>query len=101
MSENGRLETIQLRINIENLVKRTNDAMIRGQLGTAIQLLKKGIDVLSQKNDAYAIQAREKLQAMYDDLENNRRNKRSAVVEQEEKERDDDLAALFGDKKKW
>ncbi len=101
VSENGRLETIQLRINIENLVKRTNDAIIRGQIGTAIQLLKKGIDVLNQKNDIYSIQAREKLQAMYDDLENNRRNKRSAEVEQEEKERDDDLAALFGDKKKW
>lgn len=101
VAENGRLETIQLRINIENLVKRTNDAMIRGQIGTAVQLLKKGIDVLSQKNDVYSIQAREKLQAMYDDLESNRRMKRSVAQEQEEKERDDDLAALFGDKKKW
>ncbi len=101
IAENGRLESIQLRINIENLVKRTNDAIIKGQIGTAIQLLKKGIDVLSQKNDIFSIQARDKLQVMYDDLENNRRNKRSPQMEQEEKERHEDLAALFGDKKKW
>jgi hypothetical protein len=104
VAENARLESIQLRINIENLIKRTNDAVIRGQVGTAVQLLKKGIDVLSSKNDQYSIQAREKLQAIYDDMENNRKNLRDShtqQVEQESKERNQDLDAIFGDKKKW
>lgn len=101
INENARLESIQLRINIENLIKRTNEATVRGQIGTAVQLLKKGIDVLSQKNDPFAVQAREKLQSMYDDMENSRKEKRSTEQEQEEEERTSDIEMLFGDKKKW
>jgi hypothetical protein len=101
INENARLESIQLRINIENLIKRTNEAIVRGQLGTAVQLLKKGIDALSQKSDPFAIQAREKLQAMYDDMENNRKSKRSSELDQEEEQRNSDIDMLFGDKKKW
>jgi hypothetical protein len=101
INENARLESIQLRINIENLIKRTNEAIVRGQLGTAVQLLKKGIDALSQKNDPFAIQARDKLQSMYDDMESNRKEKRSTEIEQEEEERNSDIEMLFGDKKKW
>ena len=62
VTENARLEGLQLRINIENVVKRANDAIIKRQLGTAKQLLKKGIDVLAARNDNYANTAREKLQ---------------------------------------
>jgi hypothetical protein len=98
--ENARLETIQIRINIENVIKRANDAMTRGQPGTAIQLLKKGIDVLSTKNDTYSNQAREKLQTMFDELEQRRQQKQSLEVK-EERERDNDMEALFGEKKKW
>ncbi len=42
VSENARLEGIQLRINIENVIKRANDARMKRQLGTAKQLLRKG-----------------------------------------------------------
>ncbi|WP_260259412.1 DNA repair protein [Vibrio intestinalis] len=102
VAENARLETIQVRINIENVIKRSNDAIVRGQPGTAIQLLRKGLDVLSTKNDAYSAQAREKLQAMYDDLEQRRQNKNSEEAQASaEKERNDDMDALFGEKKKW
>lgn len=97
VAESARLETIQLRINIENVIKRSNDAITRGQPGTAIQLLKKGLDVLSTKSDNYSIQAREKLQKIYDDLEK-RRQTRSA---EELQQRDNDMEVLFGEKKKW
>ncbi len=102
VTENARLENIQIRINIENVIKRANDSIIRGQPGTAIQLLRKGLDVLSTKNDNYSNQAREKLQQMYDELEH-KRQKKSAVELQEfeEKERNNDMEALFGEKKKW
>ncbi|MCG3722409.1 DNA repair protein [Vibrio cincinnatiensis] len=102
VTENARLETIQIRINIENVIKRANDAIVRGQPGTALQLLRKGIDVLSTKNDNYSNQAREKLQAMYDEVEARRQSKNASEVQQlEEKERNSDMEALFGEKKKW
>lgn len=102
VAENARLETIQLRINIENVIKRTNEAMVRGQAGTARQLLKKGIDVLTPKNDAYSNQARDKLQVMLSELESSSKNKSAdELLAQESKERDSDMEALFGEKKKW
>ncbi len=41
VAENARLEQMQLKINIENVIKRANDAKNKGQMGTAQQLLKK------------------------------------------------------------
>ena len=102
VAENARLETIQIRINIENVIKRSNDAIVRGQPGTAIQLLKKGLDALSTKNDSYSTQAREKLQTMYDELETKRQSRNAEELHQiEEDQRKDDMDALFGEKKKW
>lgn len=100
IAENTRLESMQIRINIENVIKRANESIQRGQPGTAVQLLKKGIDVLNTKNDAYSIQAKEKLQTMLDELEQKRQSK-SEAQKTEESERDSDIDALFGEKKKW
>lgn len=101
MVENARLETIQIRINIENVVKRAHDSMAKGQPGTAAQLLKKGIDALSSKNDNYSIQAKDKLTEMLDKLQNSRQAKAEEKQQQANSERDDDINALFGEKKKW
>ncbi len=102
VAENARLETIQIRINIENVIKRSNDSIVRGQPGTAIQLLKKGLDALSSKNDNYSNQAREKLQTMYDELEQKRQSKSAEEQQQvEESARKQDMDELFGEKKKW
>lgn len=98
MIENGRLETIQIRINIENLVKRAHESMAKNQPGTAVQLLKKGIDALSSKNDNYSIQAKDKLTEMLSKLQDSNPVK---VEDSQQTERDEDLAALFGEKKKW
>ncbi|SON49077.1 DNA repair protein [Vibrio tapetis] len=102
VAENARLEQIQVRINIENVIKRANDSVLRGQVGTAKQLLKKGIDALASKNDSYSSQAKEKLQGMLDDLEQKRQSKDAQdMMQREEKERNNDMDALFGEKKKW
>ncbi|MFC5077215.1 hypothetical protein VTH8203_00684 [Vibrio thalassae] len=100
MVENGRLETIQIRINIENVVKRAHESMTKGQPGTAAQLLKKGIDALSTKNDNYSMQAKEKLSEILEQLQNTRLAK-AEEKQQTNRERDDDINALFGEKKKW
>ena len=100
--ENARLETIQTRINIENVIKRVKDAIARGQPGTAVQLLQKGLDVLNTKNDHYSNQAREKLQLMHNELEQHRRLKHATALEElENDEHHNDMEALFGEKKKW
>ncbi|SJL82855.1 hypothetical protein VPAL9027_00796 [Vibrio palustris] len=103
VAENARLESIQVRINIENVIKRANDSVVRGQPGTAMQLLRKGLDVLSSKNDSYSTQAREKLQQMFNELEQSRQSKHEADLTQhvESNEHDSDMEALFGEKKKW
>ena len=101
MVENARLETIQIRINIENVVKRAHESIAKGQPGTAAQLLKKGIDALSTKNDNYSIQAKEKLSEMLEQLQNSRQAKAEEKQQQTNRERDDDINALFGEKKKW
>ncbi|MCE0492877.1 DNA repair protein [Vibrio salinus] len=104
VAENARLEGIQIRINIENVIKRANESISKGQPGTAIQLLKRGIEVLSSKNDAYSNQARGKLQEMFDDLEKKRQAKAEGDQKEHikaENERDSDMEALFGEKKKW
>jgi hypothetical protein len=101
VTENARLEGIQLRINIENVVKRANDARLKRQLGTAKQLLKKGIDVLSSKNDSYANKAREKLQVMLSEIDNsqsqNHEQERQQIIDKEH----DELDVLFQPKRKW
>ncbi len=102
VAENARLETIQIRINIENVIKRANEAVVRNQIGTARQLLKKGIDVLSSKNDAYSIQAKDKLTSMLGELDQNKKDQNAEeLLAMEEKERSSDMEALFGAKKKW
>lgn len=102
VNENNRLETIQIRINIENVIKRANDAIIRGQPGTALQLLRKGIDALATKNDQYSNKAREKLQSMLADLDKKRADKSADDLQQmESKEKKDEIDELFGEKKKW
>lgn len=99
MVENARLETIQIRINIENVVKRAHESIAKGQPGTAAQLLKKGIDALSTKNDNYSMQAKEKLSEMLEQLQNSRQAKAEEKQQQTNRERDDDINALFGEKK--
>lgn len=102
VNENARLETIQIRINIENVIKRSNEAVMRGQSGTARQLLRKAIDVLMTKNDAYSNAARDELESMLSKLDKNKKDQNAdEVLAQEERERNNDMAALFGEKKKW
>lgn len=101
VAENARLEGIQLRINIENVIKRANDATAKRQLGTAKQLLKKGLDVLATKNDNYANQAREKLQQMLADIDSNQNRNQEQQRQQRIEKDHDELDVLFQPKRKW
>ncbi|MDD1781746.1 DNA repair protein [Enterovibrio sp. ZSDZ35] len=99
VSENARLEQMQLKINIENVVKRVNDAKIKGQMGTAQQLLKKALAIVSAKSDAYCQSAKENLTAMLDDV-NNTLNQ-GAEAAKPKNDENKELDELFAPKKKW
>ena len=99
VGENARLEQMQMKINIENVLKRVDDAKIKNQLGTAQQLVKKALDVVSSKNDPYCNSAKENLNAMLNEITgslNKSYNDAKPKVE-ENKELDE----LFVPKKKW
>lgn len=98
VAENARLEQMQMKINIENVLKRVNDAKIKGQMGTAQQLLKKALDVVSSKSDPYCQSVKDNLAAMLDEV--------NAILNQDKmlKPKNDEnkeLDELFAPKKKW
>lgn len=99
VNENARLEQMQMKINVENVLKRVNDAKIKGQMGTAQQLLKKALDVVSTKNDPYCQSAKEKLSEML--VEINAALNESTAAQPIKNKEGDELDELFAPKKKW
>ncbi len=77
-------------------------AELAAAVGTAQQLLQKGIYALVNKTDNYSIQATQKLQDMLAELEQKREDtnkaKQEAVIN---KEKETELGDIFGQKKKW
>jgi hypothetical protein len=103
--EDRRLELMLLKINIANLLQKALDARVQRQIGTAKQLLIKGINALStiHDKDAYLIGSEEEMKATLRDI--NTQLERESQVEREEiqekQEKQDDLDVLFQPKKKW
>ncbi|OOE96323.1 DNA repair protein [Salinivibrio sp. MA351] len=100
VSENARLEQMQLKINIENVIKRANDAKNKGQMGTAQQLLKKAIDVVSPKTDEYSSEMKQHLEKMHSDITHTL-NSGHEKLQSEQEEEKSELDELFAPKKKW
>lgn len=100
--EDRRLELMLLKINIANLLQKAMDARVQRQIGTAKQLLTKGINALSviHDKDAYLIASEEEMRATLRDI--NEQLERDSQKEREEiQEKQDDLDVLFQPKKKW
>lgn len=100
--EDRRLELMLLKINISNLLQKAMDARIQRQVGTAKQLLSKGISALGAINDkdAFLIASEEEMKATLRDI--NEQLERDSKKEREEiQEKQDDLDVLFQPKKKW
>ena len=100
--EDRRLELMLLKINIANLLQKAMDSRVQRQIGTAKQLLTKGINALSviHDKDAYLIASEEEMRATLRDI--NEQLERESQKEREEiQEKQDDLDVLFQPKKKW
>ncbi len=101
--EDKSLERLQLRVNIETLIKRGRNAMQSGMLGSARQYFEKAIKALENQAqpDEYMVtrlaNLKEWLGGIQDDLKNANAEDRARRKEEER----DELDELFAPKKKW
>ncbi|MGL5292022.1 MAG: DNA repair protein [Vibrionaceae bacterium] len=103
INENSRLEQMQLKINIENLLKRVNDAREKKQSGVALQLAQKAMEVINNRDLPYCQEAKLKFGAIITEIELEQHNESLMLIEQksladkEAKEHE----MMFERKKKW
>ena len=103
LAEDKLLERLQLRANVETLMRRGDSAIKNNQLGSARQCLEKAIGALAaQPNPDDFITARKaQLEEQLRNLENNLKNANSQDVAKKEESERDELDELFAEKKKW
>ncbi len=103
LAEDKLLERLQLRANVDTLIRRGDVAIKNNQLGSARQCLEKAIGALSaQTNPDEFITARKaQLKEQMRNLESNLKNANSRDVAKKEESEKNELDELFAEKKKW
>jgi hypothetical protein len=103
VDENKLLERLQLRTNVDTLIRRGDLAIKNNQLGSARQCLEKAIGALSaQPNPDEIITVRKtQLEEQLRNIESNLKNANSRDVAKKEELEKNDLDDLFAEKKKW
>jgi hypothetical protein len=103
LAEDKLLERLQLRANVETLIRRSETAIKNNQLGSARQCLEKAIGALAgQPNPDEFINTRKgELEEQLRNIEINLKTVNSRDVAKKEKSEKSDIDELFGQKKKW
>ena len=103
MHEDKALEKLQLRVNVETLVKRGAAAMNTNMLGSARQYFEKAIAALDAQTqpDDYVVQRKKQLQDQLQTIQDNLRNVNAQDRAKKQEEERDELDELFAPKKKW
>jgi hypothetical protein len=103
LAEDKLLERLQLRANVDTLIRRGDTAVKNNQLGSARQCLEKAIGALSaQPNpDEYITVRKAQLEEQLRNIESNLKNANSRDVAKKEELEKNDLDELFAEKKKW
>lgn len=101
--EERRLELMQLKINISNLVKRAMDARIQGQYGTCCQLYTKGLSAMASvgDKDPYLLAREEDMRQGLKELEELQQQNSAQDLQNIKDKEADELDVLFQPKKKW
>ncbi|PSJ47958.1 DNA repair ATPase [Zobellella endophytica] len=101
--EDRRLELIQLKINLSNLIKRARMAFENRENALARQMLEKGLKVLEPlpDKDEQLKRIEETLQARLDELTNKQSKVQQEQQEREEQQESSELDMLFQPKRKW
>ncbi len=99
MEENARLEMMQLMINVENILKRIQEAMNSIQYGLAKQLALQAKAMVQDQQDAYSLSALEKINQHLNNAQEEMdvafNTKKVKTAE------DNDLDEIFAPKRKW
>jgi hypothetical protein len=101
--EERRLELMQLKINISNLVKRAMDAQIQGQFGTCRQLYTKGLSAMASVSDkdSYLLAREEDMRQGLKALDEQQQQNSAQDLQNIKDRETDELDVLFQPKKKW
>ncbi|WDE07321.1 hypothetical protein SG34_010745 [Thalassomonas viridans] len=101
--EDQRLNSMQLKINIESLLKRGDSAYSKEMVGSARQYYEKALQTLSDhpvKND-YVIAKQEEIKNKLEEIAAQLRSSNAQDRAKKAKEDEDELDMLFQPKKKW
>ena len=103
LAEDRLLERLQLRANVDTLMRRGDIAIKNNQLGSARQCLEKAIGALSAQpiQDEFITVRKAQIEEQLYNLESNLKNANSRDVAQTEELEKNELDELFAEKKKW
>ncbi|WP_016957200.1 hypothetical protein [Catenovulum agarivorans] len=103
MSEDKRLDKLQLRINVESLMKRGQTARQGQMLGSARQYFEKALATITGQSsrDEYTNQRKVELEQVLAEINDELKNSNARDRLKKQAEEKDDLDMLFQPKKKW
>jgi hypothetical protein len=106
VSEDHRLEIMQLKINLENGIKRIGVAKKSKQFGSANQMINKLVTILDSipDKDSYLDKKQEQLNVIKAEIKTylvKHSDKELAAMKAKDEEKKNDLDVIFQDKRKW
>lgn len=103
IQEDKRLETLQLRINVESQIKRGNQARTNNMLGSARQYFEKALTALTNTphQDDYALSRKSEVMQALQDIATQLKEGNVRDREKKEEKENKDLDELFAPKRKW
>ncbi|MFT4654935.1 MAG: hypothetical protein ACI82S_002595 [Patiriisocius sp.] len=101
--EEKALSSLQLRINVETLIKRASDAVTNNMQGSARQYLEKAINALTnhKPQSDYTVSRKVELESMLNGLEMNVKDNNLKQLMAEQEKESKEIESLFAPKKKW
>jgi len=106
VAEAQQIEMMQLKINLENSIKRINESKLAQQFGSANQMINrvlKAIDSVPTK-DSYLQNKEQQLKQYAEEIRSHlvkASNEELQAIQKKESENKNDLDALFAERKKW
>ncbi|MEW9796858.1 hypothetical protein [Alteromonas sp. CYL-A6] len=103
IEEDRHLERLQIKVNVETLIKRGRSALNSGMLGSARQYFEKAVTALeNQANpDEYSMSRLSTIKDWLAEIQDNLKNVNAQDRAKKKEEERDELDELFAPKKKW
>lgn len=103
VQEESALASLQMRVNVETLMKRATDAVTGDMQGSARQYIEKGITALTNHKPQtdYTSARKKDLEAMLNGLEMNVKDNNLKQIMADKEKESKEIDSLFAPKKKW